>query len=123
MQKAWGFHGIFNLAKCSPKLIRCPKNIELFSSTLVKKIDMVAYGKPQIIHFGVDDKKGYTLVQLIETSNIMAHFAEENNSAYIDIFSCKPYEFKSAKQVIQEFFEPENMHSVFLKRSPPEQLK
>lgn len=46
---------------------------------LVKDIDMVPYGGPQVVHFGSGNKAGYTLVQLIETSNITAHFVEETN--------------------------------------------
>ena len=123
MQKIWGYHGIFNLSRCCPQSIRCPKNIETFSNILVKRIDMVPYGKPQIVHFGENDKLGYTLVQLIQTSNIMAHFVEENNSAFIDVFSCKPYNMKIAEDVIRHYFKPDNLHKTLLMRRAPDELK
>jgi hypothetical protein len=53
----------------------------------VKEIDMVAFGAPRIVRFGSDHCKGYTLVQLIQTSNITAHFAEDTNDVYLDVFS------------------------------------
>lgn len=34
---------------------------------------------------------GYSMTQLIETSLISGHFANESNAAYLDIFSCKFY--------------------------------
>ena len=121
MSKAWGFHSIIDISKCKPRLIRCPYNITAFAETLVKRIDMVAYGKPQVIHFGVDDKKGYTLVQLIETSNIIAHFSEDTNSAFIDIFSCKPYNISTAEATVREFFKPEIVWKKYIERCVPEE--
>jgi S-adenosylmethionine/arginine decarboxylase-like enzyme len=70
---------------------------------------MVPYGKPQIVHFGSGNKAGYTLLQLIETSNISAHFTEEDNNAYVDIFSCKDFKASDVEEVIREYFKPENI--------------
>jgi S-adenosylmethionine/arginine decarboxylase-like enzyme len=112
----WGHHLVLNLAKCSPHRIRCAKTIENFSRTLVKQIDMVPYGEPQIVHFGTGDKAGFTLVQLIETSNIMAHFSNDTNAAYIDVFSCKPFDPKIVESVCHLYFEPRRVQKQLLKR-------
>jgi len=112
----WGFHTVLNLSKCSPKLIRSQKNIINYSDLLVKRIDMVAFGRPQVVHFGEGDKAGFTLVQLIQTSNIMGHFAEESNSAYIDVFSCKKYDPKIVEQITKEFFQPDNIETITIQR-------
>lgn len=116
---SWGFHCAIDIARCKPSLIRCPTHIATFTKTLVKRIDMKAYGEPQIVMFGTGNKKGYTLVQLIETSNITAHFCEETNDAYIDIFSCKPYSVSEAVRVITEHFEPEDYKVQYLERQAP----
>ncbi len=112
----WGKHSIVNLFNCCPKAIRSPNTIRLFNDCLVKKIDMVAYGPPQIVHFGSGNKAGYTLVQLIETSNIMGHFVEETNDAYLDIFSCKEYCPKTVEEVVREYFKPEAIQMTTIKR-------
>jgi S-adenosylmethionine/arginine decarboxylase-like enzyme len=117
--KPWGIHSVLNLAKCNPRLIRCPVNIAGFSKTLVREIDMVPYGEPQIVHFGHEDKAGFTLVQLIETSNIIAHFSEDTNAAYIDVFSCKDYDTKTVERLVQLYFEPKRVEMQVLKRAPP----
>jgi hypothetical protein len=96
--------------------IRCPRVITQFSDTLVKEIDMVPYGRPQVQHFGSGNKAGYTLVQLIETSNIVAHFVEETDDMYLDVFSCKPYDPDVVKKVVTRYFTPIGMHSKFLVR-------
>ena len=117
---SWGFHLALDVARCKPTTIRCPKNIALFTNTLVKQIDMKAYGNPQIVMFGDGNKKGYTLVQLIETSNITAHFCEEDNSAYLDIFSCKPYDINEAIRVVNVFFEPLCVKKTYFERQAPQ---
>jgi S-adenosylmethionine/arginine decarboxylase-like enzyme len=112
----WGYHLIIDAANCIPKSIRCAQNIEQFSNTLVKRIDMVAYGKPQIVMFGTGNKKGYTLVQLIETSNITAHFVEESNDMYLDVFSCKPFDISIVEAVLNKHFLPQHIKKTYLER-------
>jgi len=103
----WGVHAIANLLKCPKHIITSKPAIYNFTVDLVKKIDMKAYGSPQIIHFGEGNKAGYTLVQLIETSNITGHFCDESGDAYIDIFSCKHFDKDIVRQVILEHFQPQ----------------
>jgi S-adenosylmethionine/arginine decarboxylase-like enzyme len=81
---------------------------------------MVAYGEPQIVMFGEGNKKGYTLIQLIQTSNISAHFCEETNEMYLDIFSCKKYDIDEAVKVVKEYFEPGDMRMTYFERKAPE---
>jgi len=107
---------VFDLKRCVPRLIRCPYNITDFSKTLVKRIDMKPFGDPWVERFGEGNKAGYTLIQLIETSNITAHFCEETGDAYIDVFSCRDYDPDDAKGVIQDFFLPEEIDTRILIR-------
>jgi S-adenosylmethionine/arginine decarboxylase-like enzyme len=107
---------MIEMSRCRPQSIRCAQNIALFSRRLVKDIDMVAYGKPQIVRFGSGDKAGYTLVQLIETSNIAAHFCEESNDAYVDVFSCKAFDPKVVRCVARAHFSPESFRYRLVKR-------
>jgi S-adenosylmethionine/arginine decarboxylase-like enzyme len=72
---------------------------------------MVAYGKAMIEHFAKHDplKAGYTLVQMIETSAITGHFVDLNGGAYIDIFSCKPFNIQTVMEHFVKFFEPKDV--------------
>lgn len=116
----WGYMLSLDIARCNAKLIRCPIHIGKFSEELVKRIDMKAYGRPQIVMFGEGNKKGYTLIQLIETSNIAGHFCEETNDLYLDIFSCKKYDINEAIRVVDKYFMPEDMHINYFERKAPE---
>jgi S-adenosylmethionine decarboxylase len=119
MSNYWGYHLILNCSRCVPATIRNQNNIYRFSKSLVQKINMVPFGEPQIVMFGSGNKKGYTLVQLIETSNITAHFVEETDDLYLDVFSCKEFEEKDVIQMIDYHFKPMNYETTFLKRRAP----
>jgi S-adenosylmethionine/arginine decarboxylase-like enzyme len=118
----WGYHLVLNARKCRPAAIRSAETITHFTKDLVKKIDMVPYGEPQVVLFGTGNKKGYTLVQLIETSNICAHFVEETNDMYLDVFSCKPFSAGDVKEVMHKYFAPEHSDSFLLKRDANKRL-
>ena len=113
---AWGYHLVLDCYEGDMASITDGKHIADFAKTLVERIDMKAYGEPQVIHFGEDDKQGFTLVQLIETSNICGHFCDDSGNFYLDVFSCKPYDRAVVRALVQEFFEPKRITERFLER-------
>jgi S-adenosylmethionine/arginine decarboxylase-like enzyme len=122
MSEAFGQHLVIDAAGCNDK-ISDRDSIAAFSADLVKAIDMKAYGAPWIEHFGHDLPKasGYTLVQLIETSNITAHFCDHSGEAYIDVFSCKDFDERVALDVVERHFEPRLCETRSLTRQAPRQ--
>lgn len=112
----WGKHFIADCALCN-QYIEDPEMIKEFAQTLVQKIDMKAYGEPQIVKFGSGDKEGYTLIQLIETSNITAHFCDSTQEAYIDVFSCKDFDPQVVEEVIRDYFNPVRIKKGVINRS------
>lgn len=112
----WGYHLILDCAGLNPESIRDENNIYHFLKQLVKDIDMVAYGEPQIVRFGHGDKFGITAIQTIETSNICVHFVEENNTAYFDVFSCKPYDNDVVISLIKKYFDAQTIRVTYLTR-------
>ena len=102
--------------KCLPTAIRNKQLIDDFTRKLVKKIDMVPFGSPQIVHFGSGNKAGYTMFQLIETSNICAHFVEETNDMYLDVFSCKDFSSRQVADMVDKYFRPQLVRPNYLIR-------
>ena len=122
--RTWGKHLIIDAANAAPHTIRNPAIIHDFNAALVRRIDMVAYGPAQIVRFGSGNKQGYTLVQLIETSNICAHFVEENNSMYLDVFSCKDFDPSVVEEAVKEYFDAQVFKSTtILRQAPVEKLR
>ena len=117
---AWGYHLSLDCYDCDKEAIKDADTIATFTKQLVKDIDMVAYGEPQIVSFGSGNKAGYTLVQLIETSNICAHFVpddlEGGNAMYLDVFSCKPYDNQVVIDLVKKYFKPKSIRPSFLTR-------
>jgi len=102
---------------CEIDSIASRQNIYDFVKDLVDRIDMTAHGEPIIEHLlPGDPKQGYSLMQLITTSNICGHFMELDGTAYFDIFSCKPFDIEVAKMVVNEYFHPRRMRVNFLTR-------
>ena len=118
MSKFWGYHAMLDCAGCDNGMITNPSHIVDFIKTLVQRIDMVAYGEPIIEHFATHDpdKAGYSVVQLIETSNICAHFVDKDNTLYLDVFSCKTFEVKVVEDSVREFFAAQNVRTNFVTR-------
>lgn len=116
MSKYWGYHLMLDCAACDKDRIQDAAHITAFAKDLVQRIDMVAYGEPQVVNFGSGNKAGYTLVQLIETSNICAHFCNDTGDVYFDVFSCKPFDEEVVKKIVIEYFLPKNIISSFMIR-------
>jgi len=94
-----------------------PEYIKHFTKELVNLIDMVPYGEPQLVHFAEGtEKAGWTVIQLIETSNIMGHFLDNSGDLYMDIFSCKNFDENKVIDAINQFFKPERIKPRFLRR-------
>ena len=88
-----------------------------FNAELIERIDMVQAGEPIITHLlPGDPKQGYSLMQLITTSNICAHFMDHGGTAYVDIFSCKEFDIEEAKSVVSKYFEPAKMRVMYVIR-------
>ena len=101
----WGLYTSVDLKGCDPASIRDPEKIHQFIIELCDLIDMKRFGEPQIIHFGPNERvAGFSMTQLIETSLVSGHFANETNAAYLDIFSCKEYEPSKAAEFCKDFF-------------------
>lgn len=115
MSNYWGYHLMLDCSGCNG--IDDRDNIYRFIKDLVKRIDMVAHGEPVIEHLlPGDPKQGYSLMQLITTSNICGHFMELDGTAYFDVFSCKEFEIDTVKEVVNEYFAPTKMRVNFLTR-------
>jgi len=103
----WGWSTVLDLKKCNYK-VRNEKDIKDFVYQLCDLIDMKRFGECKVVHFGTGNKSGYSMVQLIETSNITGHFCDEDSSAYIDIFSCKKYDEIEMEKFTKKFFNAES---------------
>ncbi len=115
----WGYHLTVDCSGCNGN-IKLEDKLVAFAKDMVQALKMRAYGEPLVVTFGVDELRGYTLVQLIETSNITAHFCDYTREVYIDVFSCKRFAPETALEVIERYFAPEDYVTAFTERQAPQ---
>ena len=102
---------------CDQKKIKDKNHIWVFVKTLIKRVGMKAHGNMMIENLlqGTDNE-GYSVLQMIVTSNITCHFVNKTGAAYIDLFSCKEFEAEIVIATVKEFFSPTAMKLNFVER-------
>ena len=117
-QKTYGYELTLDLYECDLAVLSSRKKLQEYVDTLCNLIKMKKFGKTMIPYFGENAAytKGYSLVQLIETSSITGHFSDSWKTAYINIFSCRKYDTQLAKQFTKDFFKARRMRARLLIR-------
>jgi len=117
-KKTYGYELIIDLYECEIDVLSSKKKLQEYVDKLCKLIKMKKFGKTFIPYFGDNAAytKGYSLVQLIETSSITGHFSDLWNTAYINIFSCLKYDADKAKKFTKEFFKAKRMKARLIVR-------
>ena len=117
-KKIYGFELILDLYGCNGKVLKSRKKLQEYVDKLCSLIKMEKYGRTLLPYFGENSPhtKGYSLVQLIETSSITGHFSEFWGRAYINIFSCKAFDRNLAKKFTRQFFQAKKINNHFIVR-------
>ena len=114
----WGLSSSIDLHNCDPDLIRDEDKIKEFVVKLCELIDMKRFGECKVINFGEDEEvAGFSMMQLIETSLISAHFANKTNRVFLDIFSCKYYSPKETAEFAKDFFDAKDYKFNYILRN------
>jgi len=114
----FGYHLMLDCSECDSRITN-RDIIYKFSKDLVKRIDMIAHGEP-IIEFlcpGDLEKEGYSLMQLITTSNIAGHFIDHHRHMYLDVFSCKKFNPEIVVATVKEYFGANKIRVNFITRN------
>lgn len=114
----WGYHLMLDCGNCDLLKMTDKDNIQKFVHELVVAIDMVAVGDTWIERtaIGMPDKEGFSLYQLIVTSNISAHFVDQPRQIYLDVFSCKEFDQDIVVDVVNKYFSPGKINQNFIIR-------
>lgn len=119
MNKYWGYHLMLDCGNCDITKMTDKDNIRSFVKELVESIDMIAVGDVWIEQtaIGIPEKEGFSMYQLIVTSNISAHFVDVPKQIYLDVFSCKEFNKKIVVDTVIKFFNPTNINQNFIIRN------
>lgn len=103
----FGPHLTLDLNDCNPDKI---SDFDLIFDTLnhlPDKIGMTKITQPYVFKYAglVPEDKGITGFIVIAESHISIHSFQEKNYVFIDLFSCKPFDYAYAQQYLIETFE------------------
>ncbi len=114
----WGYHLILDCSACHVPSIQSRENVYNWITNLVRAIDMEPIGEPRIEYTAAEfsDKAGFTAIQVIVTSSIVAHFIDSTGDIYIDVFSCKEFDNSIVIATIQNAFLPKRIRTNYLTR-------
>ncbi len=116
-QDAWGLLTSIDLHGCDPALIRDAGEVKRHVHELCDLIGMKRFGETVVVNFGEDERvAGFSMTQLIETSLISGHYANQSNTVYLDIFSCKYYTPVEAAEFSKKFFKAKDYNLTYTLR-------
>lgn len=116
-KKAWGLLASYDLHGCNPKTLRDAAAIKRFVKVLCKKIDVTTYGPCVLKDFGENENvAGFSMMQLIETSLVSAHFVNKTNRIFLDVFSCAYFDPKIIADYAKKFFGARDIRFNYLLR-------
>lgn len=108
----WGYHLRIDASACEIAKAKSIDHVGQYNRSLLDLIGMRSMGAPWIEDCGPADRPdlcGITLLQPIETSSITAHFCNQTGDAYLDIFSCKPFETAPVLDHFRAWFGPDRL--------------
>lgn len=122
-KRAYGFELIMDLHGCNVSTFN-RRSLDGYFEKLCKAIDMEKCERYWWDDVGVPDEdkqtsphtKGTSAVQFILTSTIVVHTLDLLKAAYINIFSCKPFDEKVAEQITKEWFGANECRTHFIER-------
>ena len=108
----WGVSTCIDLYDCDLALMQDEAAIRRFVRELCSLIKMRRFGETQVVRFGEDPRvSGFSMTQLIETSLISAHFADNSCAIYLDVFSCAAYDPNQTAAFAAQYFKAQR-HNV-----------
>jgi S-adenosylmethionine decarboxylase len=118
MENAFGPHLVIDLKNCSKEKLSDYNLHFEFLSTLPKKIGMTPITQPYVFPYSglVPEDKGITGIAIIAESHISIHSFEEKGYCFIDIFSCKPFDYEGVIPMVCEFFGCEEFEVTTIQR-------
>ena len=100
-----------NLYDCKEDFSK--KNILKYVKELCKLINMKRHGKIVIWKDSHNEilelRGGISAFQFIKTSSIVLHSFEKSKQFFVDIFSCKDFDFKKTIKFTKDFFKSEKI--------------
>ena len=96
------FHIIFDAIDCNKKMIGNEKFVFNLLMDIPKLVDMKILVGPNLVQDYDPDNLGITGIAIISFSHISIHTFIATGEVFIDIFSCKKFDYKKIKKYLHK---------------------
>jgi S-adenosylmethionine/arginine decarboxylase-like enzyme len=116
----YGTELVIDLYDCDYSVITSQKKLLQFAKEVCEVINMKPFGKPFVADFGnaLSKTMGPSLVQLIESSSITAHYSPHWRVVCMNVFTCTSFDPQKTLKFVKEFFGSGRAVAFLLKRGP-----
>ena len=103
----YGPHLMLDLSDCNPTILDDLETCFGLLNELPSKIGMTKISQPHVFRYKapVPEDSGITGVVIIAESHISLHTYPNKNFAFVDLFSCKPFNIETAKDYFIKTFQ------------------
>jgi len=117
-KSVFGPHLTLDLEECDVDKLSDFKHIFNVLNDLPDKIGMTKITQPYVFPYSgaVPEDKGITGVVIIAESHISIHTFQEKGYAFIDLFSCRPFEIEVAADYLVKAFGAKKVQKNILER-------
>jgi len=114
----FGPHLIMDLRECNSDKLNSKELVYNILLNLPEKIGMTRISEPDVFHYSgkVPEDHGVTGVVVLAESHCSIHTFADKGYCFVDIFSCKEFDTKTALNEIVEAFESQSFDVQVLKR-------
>lgn len=108
-----------DLGGCDRDILASRDDLIIYVTLLAEGIGMTTYGDPLAVLFGEGKLAGWTVVQLITTSNINLHAAPASGALHLNVFSCRRFDPAAAIAFSLTFFRAKAHTARTVERTAP----
>jgi S-adenosylmethionine decarboxylase len=103
----YGPHVMLDLASCNPVILDDLEACFRLLNELPEKIGMTKITQPYVFRYKapIPGDEGITGVTIIAESHVSLHTYPRKQFAFVDMFSCRPFDVEKASDYIVQFFQ------------------
>ncbi len=110
MPAEFGVHLMLDLSGCPRERLSDLGALARLLDELPATLGMTKVAPPYVFRYSglVDEDKGITGIVIIAESHVSVHTFEEKGYAFVDVFSCRPFDESEAAKRIASVLRPQN---------------
>lgn len=110
------FHVVIDAFNCPSEHLNDETFLVELEKKIAEKLEMSILKGP-VAAQGIPENPGISVFSIIDFSHISIHTFTETNQFYLDIFSCKPFDYQKLIDYVQTLFrlEKENIKTTIVR--------